>query len=867
MNKPPKQPISNYLYHRRVLSEFGVDVNYDLPVRIQCPLPCVNTHDMYIAPDSLFGAWFTCKECGFTGDALELYKLLSGLETMDAAITKQMEAIPGDSDIEAALGYYSTITGLRDLLYGGNNVIPTTGPSVNALVSSGLYGGDMRWLSPFLTVKKQKELKALGLKGADIRGNTNIVIPCCDQPGRVRSVIVVNKDASHSVSRVSNPYLANDNAGIAFLHNVSLLPPVRTLYLMEDIVTATVLHRMYYMSTGCMLPLCVYTAGSDIRDLQHIEAAAIVMIPDRINTMALENATTLESLGFDVYVTDRESVGELDSSTAVTNIELEHLSTAGNVARKLDDVMAEYIAETGTRPYFLSPDRRRKLQEEDTLGADQVRCGKYVVADKPDGLYIMNGRKHKGERVSNVKIIPESLITVDGRRSPVCNGRLQIGTKSIQFSEYVSVINRAPAAWVRSQLHWFPKDTPEIHTSRWAYANLCQLGIKLCAPEHHNVPVPFTLKRKEPKMMFPNFIVTDEHILPRPVAGAFAGYPCLEMEHGWDLPMAELPKLLAEDPANEVLWAVMICMIYNIISPYYGMRPMSFALSNLPDESTVLEWYTSMLGLPVARHPSRFTERTTTGAKLDYRLPLHLQLASNYFLVTTAAKGRHAPCVVSASEFDADMLAACPGWWKIDASDAHKLLCDSDLIHVIPEIIHAIFKQPYKIPTDPLTHIAEVAHAWLRSINDGLTPNVLYKAVHRITTEPHDKNVGLLATTIRHLITNMAEGRIAPAAVAEAVYVKDKLVIHTAELRSLLHMLWPGAGRLERINMAAWLGTITDYTILDSDTVEIGMEAANQMLADTGVKFDWAAIQAPHQDDSKDSDTPRSSASEPASQS
>ena len=294
-------------------------------------------------------------------------------------------------------------------------------------------------------------------------------------------------------------------------------------------------------------------------------------------------------------------------------------------------------------------------------------------------------------------------------------------------------------------------------------------------------------------------------------------------------------------------------MIYNIISPYYGQRPMSFALANLPDESTVLDWYASMLELPSARHPARFTERTTTALKLDYRLPLYLQLQSNHHLVTAAATGKQSPCIISASKFDADMLSTCPGWWQVDATDAHKLLCDSNLVYIIPEIVHALFKQPYADHDDLVMHIAETMHTWIHDSNSSLNPNVIYKAAHRIDRS-QDATGSLLSTTIKHLMMQMASGRIAPKVVESALYIEDdKLVVKTDKLRKLLHMLWPGAGTVKALNLSVWLGDLEGYTIAGTNTVTIDKTAA---AAFTVRKYD-----------SKDSDTPHSRASEPASQS
>jgi hypothetical protein len=645
--------------------------------------------------------------------------------TIAEAMAARNPHVPESIDRELAQVYYTTWEDRSALALERRRWSPRYVPEYNALREIGLGADHKQRIKRLVSIMPRKYLKEAGINSLTFRKRSNIVVPCFDAPGRLRSVIHLNAKGSPSVIHLKNKYLDDYDFGVAFLNDVAKMQDINTLYVMNDALRATQMQYRHLLLTGKMLPLLVRSMGSPVTYCRYVNAKRVVMVLDAVDTSDIEAALRLRGRGMEVYVAHVRDLPNPPPTGLHAPTPPELLATARRASIPVLKLlqMCSDKQRRNELPFdltglstlaageFLSDSTPEGAVQPKAEGTDvkEAVLGSKRYYDKEDGVFsVKRGELHM---ISNVRMIPKWVVTIEDNGDVIYSGDLAYNKKVTSFAVSGRQLYRNGHDWLQRTLASGGHDIARMSVAPATCRLLYSIGEKVHRPQPASVLPPLQPRKKDKRLTLPSMQVTAKGLQDMYLTSYYPDAPCRYLAADWQPDKEELVKLLGESETNKTFWAVMVYMLSVLLAPYYGLEARSLVIHG--GCANVLDWFTEALTL--ARQVYRYGDRSRSRCKApgaDYAMPVKLDTPYDAGAFNHMLDGKQL-YVVEGSDQVADAILATGKWLALDAHGCQRLQTPLTVANVLASVLHRVYAKRYAVPKDLLTTCAHAVHDWL----------------------------------------------------------------------------------------------------------------------------------------------------------
>lgn len=606
-----------YISPRALFSQWGytlsevVDGN-PAAIRVTvCPECRKVTMDIY--PDEQIGAWYSCSNCGLSGDSIYLFssqedpnqpsatlegaaRLLQANGLIASSASKfEMELSEYLSFTNEYMGYVTLWSRMQNRVIKGSKETRELmeerkswkGYNRTSLQQALGFSIGTGWKSEFSSIFGPRTLG--GLK----RNDPELFICMEDYPNRLCGISTIRDQVSNVFMPVElwkKDKKAIPNEGFGFL---SLAQPFDQLLLSDDPDFCL----FYNFRRDALKPPIVYWA-SGTQNWAVLSNKRITFLCNDFRPEIVSKALELPNAKI-TQLTDLLTVNpnineQMDNFNKVAMEPLHYLK---QILAGVDEV----TARSWGRMVGLSELRKSELismsnpAEKERLRAilDDPEAAKRAVVRKKEVYEQDDGWYYEGERFSDAILRIETIVEDRGAQKPsskspelVCIGTISYRDRVIPFREYREVIRKAPTEFIRREV--------QRHCQMWPYIEdgwdryLMNIAEQLHPPKVENDRSVVGWDMDLWKLSFPQFDIAGGKVTPRENGNTFAENPggLLKSPASTSLEGTE-PLVLGLDGSLDecaAVWVVLVAAACNIFRKHHELGSIGIACSGFAGE-------------------------------------------------------------------------------------------------------------------------------------------------------------------------------------------------------------------------------------------------------------------------------------------
>ena len=557
---------------------------------------------MYVSPIG-GGRWYTCTACGFKGDSIEFYQKAHDLSDIRDAVLElsarnilpmRKEELSVDIIAKYVEAYVKRRTDFDALFAESQQVLGELSPKQLDLIQKyhlweGYRAGDWyKRLERFIGVGYVKLMTKYGLQ-MPYRGFSRfLVIPYYDVPGRISSLLLLNKTGKKHRIYASPEGTMND-AGLMMLNLLDTYND--TVIAVRDPIFAIHLQRRAFNISAEPLKVVVYDEQTS-RAWQTVHARRLIYWEkeDDVNLYSQSvmhpRAHIATKPGFGDYdlkgylrkMSVAEIVNRIEMSAkpwgeAVKNFLLNSeywkvSETLKSLQLSAADIQRIYDA--------CSPSEKARVLQlfgEASVG-NYITIGNMKIVESDDGWWIMRGSDR--ELGCNAIIRLEALVHIVDTGENVYEGTVSFKQEQLKFRVPVATVEKSAANWLRELMM---QHVGALKLSKSIQPHIIEIAKQFHDPQYVRRIGKIGWNQSMQAFVFPNFSIKEgqfDDSTHAMVLDSAADVPAAKVyiaeprEGDWDL-------MLEDTPEHAAIWAGMAAFMSNMLSPIVGATPSPVA--------------------------------------------------------------------------------------------------------------------------------------------------------------------------------------------------------------------------------------------------------------------------------------------------
>jgi len=549
------------------------------------------------------GRWYSCQSCRFKGDSIEFYQKAHDLTDIRDAIMElsarnilPMRKDELSSDIIAKYieAYVQRRREFNSLVAASRALMKELDNKQMELLHTfhlwdGFRGGG--WydkLAPYVGVGTVDMIRDAGFKMPHKGFTRFLVIPYYDVPGRISSLLLVNKNRRHH--RIyANPEGTLQDDGLMMIGTLDTHNEV--VFAVHDPILAIHMQRRTGNLTDKPMKLVVYDENT-ARAWQSVHARKLVFW-ERENDLGLYKQSVMHPRAF-VSAKPGFVEGELEGYLRRMSL-AEITSRVERAAKPWGTAMKEFLLESEywrvsealkqlqlsaadiQRIYdACSPSERTRVNQlfGEATADKYITIGNMRIVESDEGWWIMRGSDR--ELGCNAIVRLDSLVHIIDTNENVYEGTVSVKDTQIRFRVPVDTVEKGAANWLRELMM---KHVGALKLSKSIQSHIIEIAKQFHEPLYVRRIGKIGWHAKSESFVFPNFSIKDgtfddsthamvlDDAAAVPAAGLYIAEP---KEGDWDL-------LLADTPEHAAIWAGMAAFMSNIMAPIVGAAPQPVA--------------------------------------------------------------------------------------------------------------------------------------------------------------------------------------------------------------------------------------------------------------------------------------------------
>lgn len=594
--------LSRNISHEAILQSVSSPVKQQLPSSTTCPFCHVDTLRVYVSPlDG--GRWYSCTACRFKGDSIEFYQRAHDLTDIKDSVLElsarnilpmRKEELTPDVIARYIEAYVQRRKSFDELiLESRKQLLNLDTKQLDLLHTYHLWdgyrmGGWDKHLSTYLGMGTVRMMLEAGFQMPHKGFTRFLVIPFCDVPGRVSSLLLLNKNGRrHRI--YANPEGTLQDDGLMMLDTLDTHN--ETVIAIRDPILALHLQRRNRNITEAPMKLVVYDEHT-ARSWSTVHARKLIYW-EHENDVGLYAQAVMHPRA---HVATKPGFVEGEVSSYLRRMSVaEVTSRIEKAAKPWGTAMKEFllgsefwrVAETLKQLQLSAADIQRiydacsppeRTRVDQLLGESST--GKYItignmrIVESDDGWWIMRGSDR--ELGCNAIIRLESLVHVIDTDENIYEGTVSVKSEQVGFRVPVSVIEKNAVSWLRELLM---KHVGTLKISKSIQPHILEIAKQFHDPAYVRRIGRIGWNVKTESFIFPNFSIKN---------GTFdESTHALVLDTADDIPAARIyiaePKdgdwdlLLSNTEEHAAVWAGLAAFMANMLSSIVGTSPKPVA--------------------------------------------------------------------------------------------------------------------------------------------------------------------------------------------------------------------------------------------------------------------------------------------------